>query len=345
MQKIPLLLTIAVLIGLSGWQADAQATTEEGRAVWINAKMFSKDRDEALDEMQYYYDEWASLGINHLYVFDSNYLDDWDILEVMLDQAHSRNMNFHSIYCPYRRVSLDGEIGDNLDWLIQGVEGHRCLNMAIPEVREFMLREMTDLLEYDIDGIQFDGIRFPVRQGYSYDARTRAMFEEEYGRDPLSISYHNSVSLMCGEWVRWNANHITNFLRETQGLLEQTGNEDIVISVAVFPEADSAAYMIGQDWRTWAVEGLVDVLCPMLYTNHMELFRKYTSMAVEIADGNCLMYAGLSCRTSHDDNTPEGLVEQVEIARELGADGVVFFMGTSLLDDYDDALKATVFAD
>ncbi len=77
-----------------------------------------------------------------------------------------------------------------------------------------------------------------------------------------------------------------------------------------------------------------------------EVFRKYTRKAVEIADGNCLMYAGIACRTSHNINTFEGIVREVEISREEGADGVIFFTGASMVDyGYAEALKSTVFAD
>jgi len=350
-----MLLAITVLACcLFGWHASSQSATPEalgkaasveGRAVWVSARQFSPDKDEAVAEMEATFDEWAGLGINNLFVFSSTYSDEWDVLGTILELAHARGMKVHPCYCPGGHVQLEGEIAKHPEWLIQGFEGHQNLNPSNPGAREYMLREIEELLKYDIDGLHFDYIRFPVRQGFSYDSASRAAFEREFGRDPLSLRHHNSGSAMWVEWIRWNANNVTNLLRETRDLLKRKGKEEVLISAAVFPDPDSAAYMIGQEWEVWAQEGLVDILCPMLYTNNLDVFRKYTRKAVNVAKGRCLFYAGIACRSSHNINTPEGVAREVEIAREEGADGVVFFSGSSLVDDFIAQLKSTVFAE
>jgi hypothetical protein len=81
----------------------------------------------------------------------------------------------------------------------------------------------------------------------------------------------------------------------------------------------------------------------MLYTNDTDLFRRFVKEAVKAADGKCLVYPGIACRSSHNKNTPEGVVQEVIIAREEGADGVTFFSGTSLTDEFIDKLKTSVF--
>ena len=345
-------LWVAALICLLGWLlagpaamsgASEKDPADEGRAVWLHAPMFGPDEEKAAAEMKETFDEYASLGINNLFVFSSDYSNQWDALSLILELAHARGIKVHPCYNPGQQVTLEGEIREHPEWLIQGVEGHQNLNLSNKGAREYILRGISRLLEYDIDGIHLDYIRFPVRQGYSYDDATRAAFREEYGRDPLALRHHNSGSVMWVEWIRWNAAHVTELIREIRNLIEARG-KDIVISAAVFPDYESAAYMIGQEWEAWVEEGLLDILCPMLYTNNMEVFRKYTRQAAGIAGGRCLFYAGIACRSSHNINTPEGVVAQVTISREEGADGVVFFSGTSLDDDFVTALASTVFA-
>lgn len=75
----------------------------------------------------------------------------------------------------------------------------------------------------------------------------------------------------------------------------------------------------------------------------VHLFRRYVKSAVKAANGKCLVYPGIACRSSHNTNTPEGEVEEVKIARETGADGVGFFSGYSLTDEFITGLKSIVF--
>jgi len=93
----------------------------------------------------------------------------------------------------------------------------------------------------------------------------------------------------------------------------------------------------------WAEDGLVDVLCPMLYTSDARLFRSYVREAVRVGKGRARIYAGIACVSSHNKNTPDGVVQQVAIAREEGADGVAFFSGYSLGPEFRAALASAVF--
>jgi uncharacterized lipoprotein YddW (UPF0748 family) len=111
----------------------------------------------------------------------------------------------------------------------------------------------------------------------------------------------------------------------------------VKVSAAVFPAADKAKVLIGHDWEAWAETGLVDMLCPMLYTNDAGFFEKYCRQAIEIGKGHCLVCPGIG--TSHNQNTPDGMVEQMSISRRVGSDGVVFFSSSSLTADFLQELK------
>jgi hypothetical protein len=81
----------------------------------------------------------------------------------------------------------------------------------------------------------------------------------------------------------------------------------------------------------------------MLYTNDLDLFRQYVETAVKTASGKCLVYPGIACHSSHNTNTKEGVAKEVEISRKVGADGVVFFSGYSLTEEFIKSLKVAVF--
>jgi len=75
----------------------------------------------------------------------------------------------------------------------------------------------------------------------------------------------------------------------------------------------------------------------------LELFRQYVKDAVKAANGKCLVYPGIACHSSHNKNTPEGVAQEVKISIETGADGVVFFSGSSLTEEFMDKLKEDIF--
>ncbi|MCX6223162.1 MAG: hypothetical protein NTV01_00150, partial [Bacteroidia bacterium] len=100
--------------------------------------------------------------------------------------------------------------------------------------------------------------------------------------------------------------------------------------------------LIGQDWESWADADLLDFICPMLYTNNLALFREYTAHALKIAGKGYQVYPGIGVVTSHNKITKDLLINEVRIAREEGAGGVVFFSGNSFSQEMRDTLRATV---
>lgn len=167
-------------------------------------------------------------------------------------------------------------------------------------------------------------------------------------------------------------------MRELKEALAGTGRQ-VKISAAVFPDANNARVLIGQDWAEWARLGLVDMLCPMFYTNDTALFDKLTKRAVAIgklgksasgekgegggittvmpvtgvkekskknkggapalAVGPILVCRGIGIGTSHNQNTPEIMLEEIRLARATGANGVIFFSGGSLTAPFLEKLK------
>ena len=319
---------------------------KEGRAVWLHASIFEDEEIEATQQLEDLLDKYAEIGINNIFCFYTmmdQHQKKWNFLEVLLKESHERTIKIHSIFCPGQRVKLEGEIIEHPEWLIRGKKGeiYQNLNLANPEVREYIKRQVTEALKYDIDGIHLDYIRFQVNQGFSYDKATCEAFKKEFGYSPLDVHQDCGSMIWC-EWIKWNAEQVTELVREIKEMINESG-KNIVLGVDVFPDPETAKVLIGQDWELWAREGLVDIICPMQYTNDFDVFRKSVKRAVEATNGKCLIYPGIACHSSHNKNTPEGVVQEVIIAREEGADGVTFFSGTSLTDEFMDKLQSSVF--
>lgn len=322
------------------------AGREEMRAVWIHSGMFDREKSGAVIRMRDLLDQYAGIGINNLFCFNSlmsQHQKEWDFLEVLIEEAHRREIKVHPIFCPGHQVSLTGEIHENPEWLITGMQGEMYphLNIAHPGVRQYFVNMVNEALEYDIDGIHLDYIRFPVNQRFSYDYATCEAFREEFGYSPVEVA-HDCGSMIWCEWIRWNAKQVTALVRDIKQTIEKS-DKDLVLGADVFPDHRAATILIGQNWEQWANEGIIDFVCPMLYTNDPDLFRQYVETAVKTANGRCLVYPGIACRSSHNTNTPEGVVKEVEISRKAGADGVVFFSGYSLTEEFLNSLKEGAF--
>lgn len=346
------LLSIVIVLllgqGLTGDLFSQVNNQKEGRAVWVSSTMFDLEKDKAVTQIKKTLDQYRSIGINTLYCFSSmpdQNNKNWDFLNVFIKAAHSRDMEVHPIFCPGGEVKLEGDIQQHPEWLIRGKkrEIYPYLNLAHLGAQDYILGIISEALKYNIDGIQLDYIRFQVNQGFSYDKANCSAFKKEFGISPLKIKHQDSGNPQWCEWIKWNSGQVTNFVRRIKKLMDEAG-ENITLSVDVFPDHEVAKMEIGQDWGQWANEELIDVYCPMLYTDNNNVFRRGVSAAVKLNKGKKgMVYAGIGIRSSHNNSTPENVARQVRIAREEGADGVVFFFGSQLKEDFVNELKSDVF--
>jgi uncharacterized lipoprotein YddW (UPF0748 family) len=303
------------------------------RGVWIHPGLFGADQTAAVAKMGTTFDDYRRTGISIVYCFftlPDEHRYGWDFLGVLVREAHARGVQVHPVLSPGYPVALEGEVKQHPEWLITGTKGEflRQLNLAHPGARQYFLSRVSSVLAHEVDGIHLDYARFPLGQAFSYDAPTIAAFKQEFGESPLDVSRDAGNMIWC-EWVGWNARQVTTLVRQIREVVKKK-NPSLALSAAVFPHPALAAFEIGQDWEAWAREGLVDVLCPMLYTNNQTLFRQYVKRAVSVADGRARVYAGIASVSSHNKNTPAGLAAEQAIALEERAAGVVVFSGYSL---------------
>lgn len=320
------------------------------RGVWAHPGTFGPDLNKALPAIREALDGYVRAGIDtvmllvkgtdgRVYFKTSIGVPDpaynWDFLGVFLKEASARHITVHPWFCVFPEEGLHGQVREHPEWLIvsPGNEMVGTVNPALPEVRRYELSLMLEVVRnYPVDWIHLDYIRFPCSPAetyFSFDARTRAMFKEYSGVDPADIKARDSGNMMWNEWLEWNRARVTDFVVELREALKTAGRP-IRISAAVFPDAGNAAVLIGQDWADWAARGLVDMLCPMLYTNNQAFFADFVRRAVAVGRGRCLVCAGIGLGTSHNQNTPDGMVRQIETALKLGTDGFILFSSSSL---------------
>jgi uncharacterized lipoprotein YddW (UPF0748 family) len=347
----------AAAIAAAGRQAGVPNTSWaslEVRGVWMHPKFFGTEREPAVAKIRDTLDRYAAAGINSLFMLvkdTSGYVYfqsqkgvadpayDWDFFGTFLEEARARRMTVHPWFCVFPEGAILGEVRAHPEWLISGRGGVmlRTVNPALPEVRAYEIGLMTELAaRYAVDWIHLDYIRFPcdpTEPFFSFDGRTRQLCRDETGVDPLALKAQDSGNPFWNVWLEWNRDRVTLFVAELRAALKASGRP-VRISAAVFPDPDNAPVLIGQDWPRWAAEGLVDMLCPMLYTNDTALFDRLARKAVGLPHGRVLICPGIGIGTSHNQATPEIMTAEIGLARATGATGVIFFSSSSLADPF-----------
>lgn len=207
---------------------------------------------------------------------------------------------------------------------------------AAPEVKEHVYSIWIDVLErYGLDGLHFDYVRYPAPD-YDYSRvalerfrdglvprladTIRARFAILEATDPLV--YADSFP---EAWDRFRRAQITELVERIYHGVKKR-RPDLLVSAAVFANAEDAYARRFQDWRGWLRRGILDVACPMAYTEDTEVFREQVSTAVRTA-GGARVWAGIGAYR----NTLEGTVEKIGVARGLGTAGVILFSYDSMV--------------
>jgi hypothetical protein len=105
----------------------------------------------------------------------------------------------------------------------------------------------------------------------------------------------------------------------------------IAVSAAVFPDADAARRVNAQDWPRWLDERLLDFICPLDYASDAAELEPLVARQVELVAGRVPLCVGIAAHRVRD---PIGILDQLERARRLGADGFVLHApDAELLED------------
>jgi uncharacterized lipoprotein YddW (UPF0748 family) len=99
------------------------------------------------------------------------------------------------------------------------------------------------------------------------------------------------------------------------------------VSLAAFPDAREALSRKMQDWSAWLNGGLIDALCPMVYTQEASRFAEQVAAARNIA-GQRPVWAGIGAYRL----SPAQTIENIHTARKLGASGIILFSYDSLVN-------------
>ncbi len=344
--KQVLYLAFLFLILLPGF---AQKTNKFIWGIWYNSYQkpyitFQEKYDSIL--FIEHLEQFQKMGINRIYFlvkfptghvfYDSKIAPkypglDWDPLAFLVKECHNRQIELF----PYINIFPEGEYNeitkehDIIGPYLEKFPHHAMLSQegkiygwASPAVKEAVEYELSILEEivknYDIDGIQFDRIRYPDNK-VDYHPECVAQYQKIYQKLPTQEDY---------TWTLFRQELLTNFVKQARAKILAI-KPNIPISVAVFPRPQAAPINELQAWSKWCKEGLLDEVNPMSYYRNIELFEKYVQYELEVTPADLPFLSGIGAHIIPD---PDIMEKQIDFALSRAVQGIVFFNGYFLLE-------------
>ena len=203
---------------------------------------------------------------------------------------------------------------------------------ANPKVRKHIYRIWMDILKkYPVDGMHFDYVRL-ASPDFDFSRTSlkaflkwlnprlttaqRALLKQSLKTNPLAAT--DAYKDKFGDFQR---EQITQLVARIYREVKKR-RPDVIVSAAVFANQENAYTRRFQDWRRWLKMGILDVACPMAYTTDTAAFRQQIEVANTAAHpAGKRVWAGIGAYRISVEST----VDKINVARALGADGVILF--------------------
>lgn len=209
------------------------------------------------------------------------------------------------------------------------------LSPVTAAARQYTTSVAADLASrYDLDGLHLDYIRYPSEQ-FDYSAASIAEFRAE-ASPFLTATARQRLDRLTGssatawadalpdEWSRFRRNRLTSLLASIR-TAARAARPGLTISAAVIPDAEEARSGRLQDWREWARAGILDTICPMIYTMDADAFRA-AAVRVKADAGPAAVWAGIGAYRL----TPARTSENLRAVRRAGLAGALLYSYDSL---------------
>ncbi|MBN1540525.1 family 10 glycosylhydrolase [candidate division KSB1 bacterium] len=349
------------------WTLYVQAQNTELRGVWIawaGSNVPSKTKIAAMMEdiaahnlNTVYVDVWrygypyyrSDLFYQHTGYYTDPALDEGrDVLAEMIAEGHRCDLQVEAWF-EYGFVGCQGN-NDLLfqahpDWFARKKDGsvlfngdyrYKWLSHVNPHAQQFLIDLCQEVaLNYDVDGIELDRIRYP-EVNCGYDSATVARYQAEHDGAPPPQEIWNRA------WMEWRAEKLTEFVALFYDSLKSV-RPDLPISNApiVYPYGFEN---FCQDWRPWINNGYLDFISPQIYRATDAIYRQELDRQLAHVVDSAGFYPGLTAVTDNAVVETAELIAMIASTRQRGLGGHVIWFYDALADDLG-ALRDEVYAE
>ena len=348
----PLLLFFLLLVASEAFTQSPPAPKREVRAVWLTTASGldwprSTDRTEQQTSLREIVRRLQSYNFNTIFFQirsrgDAYYRSafepwaenltgtlgkdpGWDPLAFLINEAHAAGIEVHGWVNVYK-VKGNGSLPNSTPphvarahpgWVFS-YQGEGWLDPGIPEVGTYLLSVVMDIArKYDLDGINFDYLRYPGR------------------RFPDGDSYKRYGSGLPRD--RWRKSNLDRLVAECYDRLTairpllKIGSSPLGIFGSDTGFVSYAAGEYYQDTRTWLKTGKLDYVAPQLYwaiggsrgnPDFAALAPGWQGLA-----GERHVYAGIG---AYKDDVAREVPRQIDVSRKAGNAGQSYFRYESI---------------
>lgn len=256
----------------------------------------------------------------------------YDPLAYAIEEAHKRGIACHAWFVTYplgspKQVKAQGKhsVVSKYPSMCKLHLGEWYLDPGNPATKDYLVKLVDEIVSnYDIDGIQFDYIRYPESAAKFPDKDTFAKYGkgkklQEWRRDNITAlvdDIHDAVKSKK-PWVQISCSPIGRY----RNLDIQRGRW-------------TAYESVHQDAGLWLKTAKMDAVYPMLYYNETE-FGAYVDDWLKVSEGRFVV-PGLGVYRlikSEGDWNPEDIISQVEYTRDSESRGQAFYRAANVLDN------------
>lgn len=201
-----------------------------------------------------------------------------------------------------------------------------------PAVRQFLIDLAVEVVDrYDIDGIQFDRVRYPSTS-FGYDPATSAAWQAYSGQAP-------PANVDAAAWKRWRADRLIAFHHDLYTAVKaRRASVRVTDAPTVMPGAYDT-YL--QDWPAWLQGGSLDLVYPQVYRTTAAAY--ITTLDQQLAYFTPVLRQRIAPGIRAITGTPTGeVLGMVAADRVRALAGHVFWYAEGLYDDLP-ALTAGYF--
>lgn len=243
------------------------------------------------------------------------------------------NDDLFLIYPEWFAQKKDG----SYDFYSNGGIKYNWLSHCNPQARQFLINMAMEVARnYDIDGIEFDRVRYPELD-CGYDPATVELYQQEHDGQSPPTNVNNA------SWMRWRADKLTEFVNVLYDSIKSV-NPAITVSNAPLPWGYE---QFCQDWPPWINNGYLDIVTTQMYYTDNSTYTWRLDRELGFMSDKSKMYPGISTVANVDPTPPSELVKMIKTTRSRGLKGMVVWYTRNLLEnpDYFSALTEEVFAE
>ena len=257
----------------------------------------------------------------------------YDPLRFAIDECHKRGLELHAwiVTIPLGSNRQIKRLGKNAvtkrhPQICKQYNGQWYLDPANPETDRYLASIVKEIvMQYDVDGIHFDYIRYPERINESFD---RSSFKKQKREQDLK---------------QWRRNNITRIVRRLYTEVKSIKPWVKVSSSPIGKYKDMPRYSTKrwnayetacQDAQKWLEEGIQDALFPMIYFKGNQFF-PFALNWEENKNGRWII-PGLGLYFLHPEEQDwdiDEILRQISFSRKIKTDGQAFFRNSFLMDD------------